>query len=109
MEKRKRIIYIGIVCLILLWVALSADQDRYRREFNYATLRRFHQDSLTADENSEYHGSLAATPEISLPPGRYVVKIHYDTDTDDNTFFIFSENEAFENMEGNLLSAPACR
>ncbi len=109
MEKRKRIIYIGIVCLILLWVALSADQDRYRREFNYATLRRFHQDSLTADENSEYHGPLAATPEISLPPGRYVVKIHYDTDTDDNTFFITSENEAFENIEGNLLSAPACR
>lgn len=109
MEKRKRIIYIGIIFLILLWTALSADQDRYRREFNYATLQRFYQDSLTIDEEGGYGGALAATPEISLPPGRYVITITYDTDTDDNTFYITSDNEAFDNMEGNLLAAPSCR
>lgn len=109
MEKRKRIIYIGIVLVILLWTALSADQDRYHREFNYAALERFFQDSLSVDENSEYDGALAATPAVSLPPGRYVVTINYETDTDGNTFFITSENGAFESIEGNLLAAPACR
>lgn len=109
MEKRKRIIYIGMVAVILLWAALSADQDRYHREFNYMSLKRFFQDSLSVDEDSGYDGALAATPAISLPPGRYVVTINYDTDTDGNTFFITSENEAFENIEGNLLAAPSCR
>lgn len=109
MEKQKRIVYIGIVAVILLWAVLSADKDRYHREFNYASLKRFYQDSLTVDENSGYDGPVAAIPEISLPPGAYVVTVNYDTDTDDNTFFITSENEAFENIEGNLLSAAACR
>lgn len=109
MEKQKRMVYIGIVAVILLWTVLSADKDRYHREFNYASLKRFYQDSLTVDENSGYDGPVAAIPEISLPPGAYVVTINYDTDTDDNTFFITSENEAFENIEGNLLSAAACR
>ncbi len=108
-RSRKWIIYAVLAGIILVWTALSGDKDYYYREFGQNGLTRFHNDSLSADEASEYDGILAETPSVSLPAGSYTIIMNYETDTDDNTFYIYTDDSYFSNMEGVLLSAPSCR
>lgn len=100
---RKRYIYLGMTVLILLWVALSSEKDCYYRKFDYKNLNRYYNNALSADENSGYSGSLISTSEISLPPGRYVVSVDYETDTDQNMFVITSGDETFDGVEEKFL------
>ena len=72
-RSRKWIIYAVLAGIILVWTALSGDKDYYYREFGQNGLTRFHNDSLSADEASEYDGILPETPSVSLPAGSYTI------------------------------------